>query len=410
MTTPWTRCPCAAALPALDDALADDGRRRARRAARHRQDDAGAAGAGRAPVAGRRAGCWSPSRGGSRRGRRRGGWRGCWASRSARASGSPCAASAGRAAARAVEVVTTGCAAAAAAARPGAGRRRRRGARRVPRAASGRGHARSPSCWTYGARCGPSCGWSRRRRRRDTRGRGRGCSAGRPVVEAQGVLAPGGGGVGAAAAAGAAAARDAGGPGAARRMWRRWCGGRSPSGTGDVLCFLPGRRARSPGWPGSWRGLAAWTCSRCTGGRPRPCRTRCCAPGADGAGWCSRPPWPSPRLTVPGVRVVVDAGLAREPRTDHARGLSALTTVRASRAAGRQRAGRAGREAPGAVYRCWAEAEDERLPALPVAGDRGGRPDGVRAAGGLLGRPGRVAGWRCSTRRRPGRWRRPARC
>ncbi|MFE4451641.1 ATP-dependent helicase HrpB [Streptomyces sp. NPDC056796] len=70
-------------------------------------------------------------------------------------------------------------------------------------------------------------------------------------------------------------------------------------------------------------------------------------------------------LTVPGVRVVVDAGLAREPRTDHARGLSALTTVRASRAAGRQRAGRAGREAPGAVYRCWEQAEDGRLAAFP---------------------------------------------
>ncbi|MFD7698597.1 ATP-dependent RNA helicase [Streptomyces caelestis] len=70
-------------------------------------------------------------------------------------------------------------------------------------------------------------------------------------------------------------------------------------------------------------------------------------------------------LTVPGVRVVVDCGLAREPRVDHARGLSALTTVRASRAAGRQRAGRAGREAPGTVYRCWAEAEDALLPRFP---------------------------------------------
>lgn len=70
-------------------------------------------------------------------------------------------------------------------------------------------------------------------------------------------------------------------------------------------------------------------------------------------------------LTVPGVRVVVDSGLAREPRTDHARGLSALTTVRAAQAAARQRAGRAGREAPGAVYRCWSEAEDARLPRFP---------------------------------------------
>ncbi|MFD3933868.1 ATP-dependent RNA helicase [Streptomyces sp. NPDC058611] len=71
-------------------------------------------------------------------------------------------------------------------------------------------------------------------------------------------------------------------------------------------------------------------------------------------------------LTVPGVRVVVDSGLAREPRVDHARGLGALATVRASRAAGRQRAGRAGREAPGAVYRCWTEAEDGRLPSYPA--------------------------------------------
>ncbi len=52
-------------------------------------------------------------------------------------------------------------------------------------------------------------------------------------------------------------------------------------------------------------------------------------------------------LTVPGVRVVVDAGLAREPRTDHARGLGTLVTVRVSRATATQRAGRAGREAPG---------------------------------------------------------------
>ncbi|MFE3117235.1 ATP-dependent helicase HrpB [Streptomyces niveus] len=71
-------------------------------------------------------------------------------------------------------------------------------------------------------------------------------------------------------------------------------------------------------------------------------------------------------LTVPGVRVVVDSGLAREPRTDHARGLSALTTVRGSQATARQRAGRAGREAPGVVYRCWDEAQDARLARFPA--------------------------------------------
>ena len=62
-------------------------------------------------------------------------------------------------------------------------------------------------------------------------------------------------------------------------------------------------------------------------------------------------------LTVPGVRAVVDAGLARTPRTDHRRGLAGLVTVRVSTAVAEQRAGRAGREAPGRVYRCWPEGE-----------------------------------------------------
>jgi ATP-dependent helicase HrpB len=62
-------------------------------------------------------------------------------------------------------------------------------------------------------------------------------------------------------------------------------------------------------------------------------------------------------LTVPGVRVVVDAGQARVPRVDHRRGLAGLVTVRVSAAVAEQRAGRAGREAPGRVYRCWPEGE-----------------------------------------------------
>jgi len=70
-------------------------------------------------------------------------------------------------------------------------------------------------------------------------------------------------------------------------------------------------------------------------------------------------------LTVPGVRVVVDAGLARTPRVDLSRGLGALVTVPASVAAATQRAGRAGREGPGRVYRLWSEAEHGRRPAAP---------------------------------------------
>ncbi|GGZ43316.1 ATP-dependent helicase [Streptomyces inusitatus] len=70
-------------------------------------------------------------------------------------------------------------------------------------------------------------------------------------------------------------------------------------------------------------------------------------------------------LTVPGVRVVVDSGLAREPRTDHARGLGSLATVPVSAAGATQRLGRAGREAFGTVYRCWAAADDTRRPRFP---------------------------------------------
>jgi ATP-dependent helicase HrpB len=70
-------------------------------------------------------------------------------------------------------------------------------------------------------------------------------------------------------------------------------------------------------------------------------------------------------LTVPAVRVVVDAGLSRVPRTDLSRGLGSLVTVRVSRASADQRAGRAGREAPGRAYRCWSAVDHERLPAQP---------------------------------------------
>jgi ATP-dependent helicase HrpB len=67
-------------------------------------------------------------------------------------------------------------------------------------------------------------------------------------------------------------------------------------------------------------------------------------------------------LTVPGVRVVVDAALSREPRTDVARGIPMLVTVPASRARCEQRAGRAARLGPGVAVRCLAEADWARRP------------------------------------------------
>ncbi|MFF5404925.1 ATP-dependent helicase HrpB [Streptomyces misionensis] len=133
---------------------------------------------------------------------------------------------------------------------------------------------------------------------------------------------------------------------------------------GDVLCFLPGvgEIARVAGQLGE---LGAVDVLQVHGRAPAAVQEAVLAPGARRRVVLATSVAES-SLTVPGVRVVVDSGLAREPRVDHARGIGGLTTVRASRAAGRQRAGRAGREAPGTVYRCWAEAEDGRLPAFPA--------------------------------------------
>src|ERR1700722_1352511 len=61
-------------------------------------------------------------------------------------------------------------------------------------------------------------------------------------------------------------------------------------------------------------------------------------------------------LTVPGVRMVVDGGWRRAPRLDASAGLTRLATLRISRAAAEQRAGRAGREAPGTAIRLWSTA------------------------------------------------------
>jgi ATP-dependent helicase HrpB len=62
-------------------------------------------------------------------------------------------------------------------------------------------------------------------------------------------------------------------------------------------------------------------------------------------------------LTVSGVRIVVDAGLARVPRHDLGSGMTRLTTISTSRASADQRAGRAGRTEPGVAFRLWSKLE-----------------------------------------------------
>jgi ATP-dependent helicase HrpB len=67
-------------------------------------------------------------------------------------------------------------------------------------------------------------------------------------------------------------------------------------------------------------------------------------------------------LTLDGIRIVVDSGLARRPRYDRAAGMTRLVTERASQASVTQRAGRAARQGPGVAYRLWEEAATAGLP------------------------------------------------
>lgn len=147
--------------------------------------------------------------------------------------------------------------------------------------------------------------------------------------------------------------------------------------SGDVLVFLPGMREidRVSGLlrsalPAGSEVLAL------TGGTPPAEQDRILSPaaaggvggpGSAGTGSGTRvvvaTAVAESSLTVPGVRTVVDAGLSRQPRLDTVRGMSGLVTVRESKAAGTQRAGRAAREGPGRVIRCMAESDWAGLPA-----------------------------------------------
>ena len=69
-------------------------------------------------------------------------------------------------------------------------------------------------------------------------------------------------------------------------------------------------------------------------------------------------------LTIEGVRIVIDCGLARVPRYEPGVGITRLETVRVSRASADQRRGRAGRTEPGVCYRLWDEPQTASLPAF----------------------------------------------
>ena len=112
-------------------------------------------------------------------------------------------------------------------------------------------------------------------------------------------------------------------------------------------------------------------------------------------------------LTVEGVRVVVDSGLARAPRFDTRTGMSRLTTISTSRASADQRTGRAGRVEPGVCYRLWSKVEHGSRPKhrAPEIGevDLAGLALELAAWGNRPGRPGlahRATPYRNARRRR----------
>jgi ATP-dependent helicase HrpB len=135
---------------------------------------------------------------------------------------------------------------------------------------------------------------------------------------------------------------------------------------GDVLAFLPGAAeiVRTADQLGPALGPdAAVDVHRLFGALPAAEQDAALAPGLPGRRKVVlATDIAETSLTVEGVRVVVDAGLARRPVFDAGTGLTRLTTMPASRASADQRAGRAGRLGPGVAVRLWSKVEHAARP------------------------------------------------
>ncbi len=129
--------------------------------------------------------------------------------------------------------------------------------------------------------------------------------------------------------------------------------------SGDILAFLPGvgeiRRTQE-----QLAGMSA-EIMPLYGDLPAEQQTRVLTPGV-GRRVILATSIAETSLTLPGVRVVIDGGYRRAPEFDPGSALTRLVTRRISRAAAQQRAGRAGREAPGVAIRLWTAALQRGLP------------------------------------------------
>jgi ATP-dependent helicase HrpB len=123
---------------------------------------------------------------------------------------------------------------------------------------------------------------------------------------------------------------------------------------GDILCFLPGI-AQIDHVARSLDGIDA-DVHRLHGSLPFDDQDRAITPGPNRKVVLSTDIAES-SLTVEGVSIVIDSGLARSPRFDARTGMTRLTTIGISKASADQRAGRAGRLGPGVAYRLWSKME-----------------------------------------------------
>jgi len=124
--------------------------------------------------------------------------------------------------------------------------------------------------------------------------------------------------------------------------------------SGDILCFLPGI-AQINRVAANLAEIDA-EIHRLHGSLPIDEQDRAISPGSTRKVVLSTDIAES-SLTVEGVSVVVDSGLARSPRFDARTGMTRLTTIGISKASADQRAGRAGRLGPGVCYRLWSKIE-----------------------------------------------------
>ncbi len=132
---------------------------------------------------------------------------------------------------------------------------------------------------------------------------------------------------------------------------------------GDILAFLPGVRDIDRTAQAVAAARLPLAVTPLHGQTSVEAQQRALAPASDGARkLILATSIAETSLTIPGVRIVIDSGLARRPRIDRDVGISRLVTERASQAAVTQRAGRAAREGPGLVLRLWEEAATSGLP------------------------------------------------